>query len=693
LLCAAVAAAAGWFLLPPPVHTVRTKLQVPLQRNLFFKTNEPTPDLISHQRNQVALVKSRLVLSSAINDPRVGSRSIVPEGQEPIEWLEKKIQVDFSVAPEIMSISITGNNTADLVVLVDAIRDAFLREVVNKGRLTRQERLERLRKWRETLQKSLKANHDLQNNLGKKFGGKDALLRAKVLDLAQQRLARFEGELLKTQTDLERARLHLASLRDQEKSFDKLFKPTEAEVQSALESDREIEPLAATVKEKKRTYDKNKETLRSSSPILKGYRAQYEDAQARLAAARKRHRPRIIERLQKESRSALQTKIVLAEREIEGLQRSEGALDNQVNRLREYAADLSGEGIRLEVIQEDVSHLTESLKKIRLEEMALQFEMNASAESEQASPNVLEKAIVVRVDATKRRLMMSGGAGAGVLALVLLGIAWLEYRTRRLDSTDEVVHGLGLRLLGALPDSSPARHHLPWRGAGKQQATKDLLAESVDAARAILLYTARQESVRVVLVTSAVAGEGKTSLACHLATSVARAGLRTLLIDGDLRKPAAHLVFGVPPAPGFSDLLRKETTLASAIRPTGVTRLWILPAGDDDSATAQALAQGQAGELLGQLRQQFDFILIDSSPVLPVADALLLGQHADGALISVLRGTSRMPTVYAASQRLEALGIRTLGVIMSGVDLDGATYRYPAHPQQSTQARKTSTPV
>jgi capsular exopolysaccharide synthesis family protein len=196
----------------------------------------------------------------------------------------------------------------------------------------------------------------------------------------------------------------------------------------------------------------------------------------------------------------------------------------------------------------------------------------------------------------------------------------------------------------------------------------------------------------VVLVTSAVASEGKTSLACQLAASLARAGLRTLLIDADLRKPAIHQTFSVPAGPGFSELLRGETDLTSVFRPTSVNGLWILPAGRGDAVANQALSQGRAGELLGQLRQQFDFILIDSSPVLPVVDALLLGQHTDGALISVLCGSSRIPSVYSASQRLEALGIRTLGAIVSGVALDGASSRYPSYAPRA-QPTENKVPV
>src|SRR5205823_7789267 len=197
--------------------------------------------------------------------------------------------------------------------------------------------------------------------------------------------------------------------------------------------------------------------------------------------------------------------------------------------------------------------------------------------------------------------------------------------------------------------------------------------------RVMLLRAARSESMRVVMVTSAHSGEGKTSLSTHLAASLAQTGLRTLLIDGDLRNPIAHQVFGLDPAPGFCELLRDEARAEDVIRPTAVDRLWMIPAGRWTSRASRALAQdGVARRILAGFREEFDFVIIDSSPVLPVVDPLLIGQLADGTILSVLRDVSRMPNVYAAHQRLTAGGVRVLGAVVNGVrgEAYGAAYPY-----------------
>ncbi|MGH7221782.1 MAG: CpsD/CapB family tyrosine-protein kinase, partial [Gemmataceae bacterium] len=268
-------------------------------------------------------------------------------------------------------------------------------------------------------------------------------------------------------------------------------------------------------------------------------------------------------------------------------------------------------------------------------------------------------------------------------ALALLAVAWWEFRRRRVDCVEDVADELGIRVVGVLPNSSP---RLPRRliGGGSRDAYLEvLLTESIDATRTMLLHLARGESAQVVMVTSAMAGEGKTSLACHLAASMARMGLKTLLIDADLRNPTTHRLFEVHNDAGLSELLLGEADIASVIRPTAVSGLSLLPAGIWDSQVSQVLAQSHARTLFDQLRKNYDFILVDSSPVLPVADALMIGQVVDAVIFSVLCEVSRLPSVYTATQRMAALGIRSLGAIVNGVQVEP----YVSSSAYTTRAR------
>ena len=166
----------------------------------------------------------------------------------------------------------------------------------------------------------------------------------------------------------------------------------------------------------------------------------------------------------------------------------------------------------------------------------------------------------------------------------------------------EVVHGLNLPILGTLPimPRGLINGQKPRKG-GKPQALLGIWKESIDSTRAMLLSHTGSQGHRehqMIMVTSAMSGEGKTTLACHLAISLAQSGRKTLLIDADLRRPAIHQVFGISASPGLSDVLRQKATLAEVIQHHAVKGFSILPAGQVDPSALQMLAADAAGPLL-----------------------------------------------------------------------------------------------
>jgi capsular exopolysaccharide synthesis family protein len=140
-----------------------------------------------------------------------------------------------------------------------------------------------------------------------------------------------------------------------------------------------------------------------------------------------------------------------------------------------------------------------------------------------------------------------------------------------------------------------------------------------------------------------------------------------LLIDADLRRPMMHGLFDLPPTPGLSELLRGRVELDDALAATAVEDLTLLPAGRCDREALRTLAKGGVAPIFDRLKRRFDFIVIDSSPILPVADTLLLAQHADAALFSIIRDVSRKTKVKAACDRLQHLGVPVLGAVVTGV--------------------------
>jgi Mrp family chromosome partitioning ATPase len=156
-----------------------------------------------------------------------------------------------------------------------------------------------------------------------------------------------------------------------------------------------------------------------------------------------------------------------------------------------------------------------------------------------------------------------------------------------------------------------------------------------------------------------------------------------------------HLLFALDLAPGLAEVIRGEATLAQAIRGTPVPNLSLLPAGQNDDAVLQALARDGGGGLLKALRQDYDFILVDTSPVLPVPDGLMIAQQADGVLFSLMERVSRLPLVKAACHRLTMVGAPILGAVVSASREDrsyGYEYAYPiaGRSAQEPQAQENS---
>ena len=241
-------------------------------------------------------------------------------------------------------------------------------------------------------------------------------------------------------------------------------------------------------------------------------------------------------------------------------------------------------------------------------------------------------------------------------------------------TTDQVFDNLGMEVVGTVP-APPRRFVRALTGSTDDGAWQTILTESVDSFRTRLLHTARSHSLQVVMVSSADSGEGKTSLACHLALSLARSGLRTLLVDADLRNPTANALFQMAQVPGLSEVLRGIVPTEEAVKPTPVTNLSLLPAGMCNSRVIELLAQEALGNVFLKLRQEFDFIVVDSSPILPVADPLLIAQHADGVVFSLMREVSRIHAAREAIDRLHALNVFTLGAVVNGTLPSSYGYR------------------
>ena len=190
-------------------------------------------------------------------------------------------------------------------------------------------------------------------------------------------------------------------------------------------------------------------------------------------------------------------------------------------------------------------------------------------------------------------------------------------------------------------------------------------AEAYRTLRTKLLFSRALSSLKTIVVTSPFAQDGKSTVAANLATTFAQHGMRTLLIDCDLRRPTQHEVFGVPSRPGLTDLLTSEELLPGAGRRTSVENLSLITAGPLPPDPPELVGSARMRTLLEKLGETFDVIVLDTPPVLPVADSAILAALADGVLLVVRAGQTDRRAAQLAVQQLQDVDARILGAVLN----------------------------
>jgi capsular exopolysaccharide synthesis family protein len=251
-----------------------------------------------------------------------------------------------------------------------------------------------------------------------------------------------------------------------------------------------------------------------------------------------------------------------------------------------------------------------------------------------------------------------------------------ERLARRVSDGDRLAADANVPVLGEIA-SLPTR-----RANGKTPSAtyfreRVTFEESIDALRVTLTLLPESKSIRTVLVTSAISAEGKTNLATSLAISLARAAHEPLLIiDGDMRDPDIHDIFGVPLRPGLANVLEESCELDEAIVKTEVENVDLLPAGRLKHSPHFLLRNGAFRSILDEAKKRYRYVIVDSPPVLSASESVVLAHACDGVLVCSRCDYSRSPQLRAAKDRLDNAGARVLGAVISGVPTRSWAQRY-----------------
>lgn len=288
--------------------------------------------------------------------------------------------------------------------------------------------------------------------------------------------------------------------------------------------------------------------------------------------------------------------------------------------------------------------------------------------------NRMEECKANPVSPNKMRIFMI--AIMGGLGLALSVPFLIEYLDHTVSNIEQIEATFRMRGLGIIPKVD-MHGHAQESLVDPDTVSNGNLIENFRVIRTNLLSVGSlTKAPQVIMVTSSMPKEGKTVVSSNLALSFAHTGVRTLVMDTDLRRGRLHRLFGLRKNPGLSDLLLGQISLDDAIRPTNKENLSILTAGQHLDSGAELIGSQRFRELMEEMRGRFDRIVIDTPPVLGLSETSILQRYVDGVMFVVWSGRTPMRTMKTAVEMLQANGANFYGFILNRLDLSATANYY-----------------
>jgi capsular exopolysaccharide synthesis family protein len=262
-------------------------------------------------------------------------------------------------------------------------------------------------------------------------------------------------------------------------------------------------------------------------------------------------------------------------------------------------------------------------------------------------------------------IVILGASVAGVLLVLLL-----EFLNRGYRSGEQIEETTGVRALGLVPLIKGSRRKKRQPETTLVRHPTSLFGEAVRSIYTSILFSQNQTPPKTLLVTSCFPKEGKTTLSSCLARLCAMSGKHTVIVEGDLRKPQLHTRFGIPQGPGLVEYFLGETDLSHILYRDELTGAYVIPSGRASIDASKLLDSPEMGRLLAGLADQFDLVLLDTPPVMAVADARVLAPQVDGVVFVVRWSKTDREVVKLGLKNLADSGGRLVGAVLSMVDVE-----------------------
>ncbi len=353
-------------------------------------------------------------------------------------------------------------------------------------------------------------------------------------------------------------------------------------------------------------------------------------------------------------------------------QANERSLQASLDQQRAEAQDLNRASIQYGVLQRDATS-NQTMFSGLLERSR---ETGISGELKTSNIRIVDQAETPRRPASPNKvtnlsLALFGGAFLGI------GLAFFfEYLDSRIKQPEEIKTQLGLPFLGMVALFNPKETTgPPLIGNGMPHE----FSEAFRGIRTNVLFSSADAGSKSIVVTSTGPGEGKSVVSANLAMSLALAGQRVLLIDADMRRPKVHELFGVSQEPGLSNVMVGDAKASETVKRTLTPNLWLMTAGKHPPNPAELLGSKRFKDFMASLGEHFDWVILDSPPVMAVTDASVIAHSATGVVFVVGAEMTSKGAAKAALEQLDSAKAKYVGGILNRVDVRRNPYYYARH--------------
>jgi capsular exopolysaccharide synthesis family protein len=664
-------------------------------RRLIFQTADEGGSASNFQlyrSTQQQMMKTPFVLNTALRKEGVSGLAELVEAPNAIEWLQKSIKIDFPDNGEIMRASVETKNSDSCVKIINAVVEAYMEEVVLNERNDRLKRLNSLEKVYSEAEQKVRSKRSELRALATALGTSDTDSLTVAQQNALQQFGLMQTQLSEVQFQLMQAEGELEIARKwEEQTLAEFEKTAAANNENGVETpvaefvktpkisslqdevDRarsRLESLRGNLGVNHPSYRRMADELAFNEKVLKrnleeaqeDYQKQLELDRQRLKDASPGMNPELARKL------ASNYDFVSMVAKAETLKNQEKLLREKVDQLSEETRQLGLSSIDVELMRAEIESLEDVLQRVSQEVERTKIELQTDSRIKLLSP--AETSIPPD---PKKRLMRAGALGTfGLLVPFGLVVFW-DLARRKVNDTNSVSKALSIESIGTIPIATWDFTRDPI--GDRNQMKHHQLLESVSAVATMLLYRAENDNMKVFMISSAVSGEGKSSVAYLLSRSLANFGKKVALIDFDLRRPTVHRLFGVPQTPGVLEFLAGESSLEDCVQHIGGLSLDVFVAGQVEVSLQKKITDGTVAKLFEQLRHEYDIVIVDSCPILPVVDSRLISRYIDGVVFTLLRDYSRFPQASRALEILRSFGVNVLGSLVTGGDQEQYGYR------------------